>query len=143
MSPAGYTPFIWPALLFALLVRWTLPLVLQKAVTVAVAVAIPVYLRMPEPPPEPTRGDLPYMTPPRLTVLGKVLNVLLTPLDFLRVGWQFQRPISLATLKEKAVAHTKMPPNFEDDSADRWVGRHAGLVAAPALPPSLIPIIPP
>jgi hypothetical protein len=50
-----------------------------------------------------------------LTFLGKALNALLTPLDVLRLGWNFKRPMKLSLLKAQAAAYAKLPPDFGSD----------------------------
>ena len=63
--------------------------------------------------------DKPFMAAPRVTWKGKVINALLTPLDLLRVGWQFQRPIALKRLEERAAAFANMKPGSSKDNAGR------------------------
>eukprot|EP00615_Pteridomonas_danica_P004723 CAMPEP_0114347974 /NCGR_PEP_ID=MMETSP0101-20121206/14357_1 /TAXON_ID=38822 ORGANISM="Pteridomonas danica, Strain PT" /NCGR_SAMPLE_ID=MMETSP0101 /ASSEMBLY_ACC=CAM_ASM_000211 /LENGTH=461 /DNA_ID=CAMNT_0001485661 /DNA_START=140 /DNA_END=1525 /DNA_ORIENTATION=+ len=61
------------------------------------------------------------MTPARLTLFGKVLNILLTPLDYLRLGWKFNRPIKLSVLKQQAANYAKLPPNFGSNDTNSSV----------------------
>lgn len=57
-------------------------------------------------------GDEPFLVPPRLTWLGKAINVLLKPADALRLGWGFKRPLTLGSIKAQACKHSKLPPDF-------------------------------
>jgi hypothetical protein len=71
-----------------------------------------------EEPPELHPGDEAFLAPPRLTWLGKATNVLLKPADVLRLGWGFQRPLTLAAIKAQACAHANLPPNFSVHDRD-------------------------
>lgn len=65
-----------------------------------------------EKPAEVRPGYEPFLVPPRLTWLGKAINVLLKPADALRLGWGFQRPLTLASIKAQACKHSQLPPDF-------------------------------
>jgi hypothetical protein len=60
----------------------------------------------------------PFLASPRLTILGKAVNALLTPLDYLAVGWQFARPFSLTRLQAQAASYAKLPVDFGSDDFD-------------------------
>jgi hypothetical protein len=106
----GYIAFLWPALV-ALVLFTLLPTSAQVSLIVIAVSGGLIYAAIP-PPPVIKREDVRFMTPPRLTKLGKIANILLTPLDFFRVGWRYKRPISLSMLKQQAAAFAQLPPNF-------------------------------
>lgn len=112
----GYIAFLWPALVFVVLVS-LLPHSVQILLCTMIIVSVLVYRVMPTPP-VIKREDVRFMTPPRLTFLGKLLNMILTPMDFFRIGWRNKRPIRLSVLKQQASAHAKLPPNFGSDDVN-------------------------
>ena len=115
MPPKGFWPFVWPMLVVAMLARWLLPVWGQNSLAILIVVAINIYMQSPKP---PLPADARFMTPPRITPLGKALNAALTPLDYFRVGPTFQRPISLARLKAQAAREAGLPADFGSDDTD-------------------------
>lgn len=56
----------------------------------------------------------PFFQPPRLSTIGIIVNWVMTPLDFFRIGWEYKRPITLERLENLASKETKLF-DFGDD----------------------------
>ena len=110
----GYIAFLWPALMI-LLVGREMPFLAQLSGLAILGLVSAWWILTPEKI-SIREGDKQYMAPPRLTFLGKLASVLLAPADFLRLGWQFRRPITLDVLRAQATAVTGLSPDFHNDA---------------------------